>query len=536
MFMASMKETMNEEFNTSVTENGAVGYRTTGKELLDINFSVTSMRNWSEEQIINKFVKAYYENPKLACKWIFYVRDAREGVGERRLFRILFKYLAKNHPDICKVLIPYVPVYGRWDDLWCLLTASYGSEIKNTVTHLVSKQLAVDIVNMNDNEPISLLGKWMPSINTSSEETRKLARNMMTLLGCKDEKQYRKLLSKLRAYLNVVEVKMSSREWSAIDYSAVPSRANLIYNNAFLKNDEDRRRRYLESLQKGVTKINAGVLFPHDIVHKYCENGGYGYFRHLNPVDVTYEELWKALPDYVKGAGNTICVADGSGSMCSCVGNTKVTALEVANALAIYFAERCTGQFKDNYITFSENPQLVDLSNGRTLRDKIEIALNHNEVANTNIEAVFDLILQTALRHNMKQEDLPQNILILSDMEFDGCAVAGYTEPLNPHRRYSYWDRPARKRVDKKLFNEISKKYASHGYKLPRLVFWNICSRTGTIPVKENDLGVALVSGFSPAIVKMVLSNSTDPFECLLEQLNSDRYLPIEAELNKVFK
>ena len=246
--------------------------------------------------------------------------------------------------------------------------------------------------------------------------------------------------------------------------------------------------------------------------------------------------MWKALPDYVKGAGNTICVADGSGSMCSCVGNTRVTALEVANALAIYFAERCTGQFRDNYITFSENPQLVDLSNGRTLRDKIEIALKHDEVANTNIEAVFDLILETAIRHNMKQEDLPQNILILSDMEFDSCARAGLgTEIIT-----DWWGRRVARRIstrpDAKLFKTIAKKYAAHGYKLPRLVFWNICSRTGTIPVKENDLGVALVSGFSPAIVKMVLSNSTDPLECLLEQLNSDRFLPIDAELNNVFK
>lgn len=529
MFMTSMKETMNEEFNTSVTENGAVGYRTTGKELLDINFSVTSMRNWSEEQIINKFVKAYYENPKLACKWIFYVRDAREGVGERRLFRILFKYLADNHPDICKVLIPLVPEYGRWDDLWVLLD----TELDRHVELLVGKELVNDITNMDDNKPISLLGKWMPSINTSSEETKRLARKMMKLIGCEDEKQYRKLLSRLRAYLNVVEVKMSSGEWSSIDYSAVPSRANLIHNSAFLKNDEERRRGYLESLQKGETKINAGVLFPHDIVHKYCEGSHYGVKK---PLDTTYEELWKALPDYVKGAGNTICVADGSGSMSSCVGGTRVTALEVANALAIYFAERCTGEFKDNYITFSENPQLVDLSNGRTLRDKIEIALHHDEYSNTNIEAVFDLILETAIRHNMKQEDLPQNILILSDMEFDSCARAGLgTEIIT-----DWWGRRVARRIstrpDAKLFKTIAKKYAAHGYKLPRLVFWNICSRTGTIPVKENDLGVALVSGFSPAIVKMVLSNSTDPLECLLEQLNSDRYLPIEAELNKVFK
>ena len=521
MFMENMKETMNEEFNTSVTENGAVGYKTTGKELLDINFAVTSMRNWTEDQIINKFVKAYYENPKLACKWIFYVRDAREGVGERRLFRILFKYLAKNHPDICTVLIPYVPVYGRWDDLWSLLN----TELAPEVSILVMKQLSEDIANMNDNDRISLLAKWMPSINTSSEETKRLARKMMQLIGCNNEKQYRKLLSKLRAYLDVVEVKMSAGEWSAINYSAVPSRANLIYNNAFLKNDEERRRKYLDMLQKGETKINAGVLFPHDIVHKYNENS-------YRKIDTTYEELWKALPDYVKGSGNTICVSDGSGSMCSCVGNTRVTALEVAQALSIYFAEKCTGQFKDNYITFSENPQFVDLSNARNLKEKIEIARRYSEIANTNIEAVFDLILQAAIRHNMKQEDLPQNILILSDMEFDGC-VGVYTGRV----RRDYWGCtvPVLGKPDAKFFKVIANRYAAHGYKLPRLVFWNIRSRTGTIPVKENDLGVALVSGFSPAIVKMVLSNSTDPFECLLEQLNSDRYLPIEEELNKVF-
>lgn len=226
--------------------------------------------------------------------------------------------------------------------------------------------------------------------------------------------------------------------------------------------------------------------------------------------------MWKALPDYVKENGNTICVADGSGSMTSTVGGTGVSCLDVANALAIYFAERSSGQFKDKYITFSEHPQLVNLASGKSLRDKIGIARTHNEVANTNIEAVFDLILTTAIKAHMKQSELPANILILSDMEFDSCAVSS--------RRSGY----GYARVDEKLFSVIAKRYAELGYKLPRLVFWNICSRTGTIPVKENELGVALVSGFSPAIVKMVLSNSTDPFECLLEQLNSERYALVE--------
>ena len=232
--------------------------------------------------------------------------------------------------------------------------------------------------------------------------------------------------------------------------------------------------------------------------------------------------MWKALPDFVNGTGNTICVADGSGSMTSSVGGTSVTALDVANALAIYFAERSSGQFKDNYITFSENPRLVDFSNAKSLREKIEIAYRYNEVANTNIEAVFNLILQTAINKNMTQDELPQNILILSDMEFDSCVGCNGTS------RYGV-NKPT-----KRLFEVFAERYAEYGYKLPRLVFWNICSRTGTIPVKENDLGVALVSGFSPAIAKMVLSNSTDPLECLLEQINSERYSAVENAIKDV--
>lgn len=514
MFMENLKDTINDA--PSVTENGAVGYRTSGKNLLDINFAVTSMRSMSKDQIIDKFVKAFYEDKELAVKWLFYARDAREGVGERRLFRICFKYLAENHMDIAKATINLVAEYGRWDDLLCLLD----SELVDDVVALFKKKLMEDMDNATNEKPCSLLAKWLPSQNTSSAETKRLAKILIEKFGI-SERNYRKTLSKLRAYLRVVEVQMSAKKWSEIDYSAVPSRANLIYNDAFLRNDEQRRREYLDSLQKGETKINAGVLFPHDIVHKYNANSRY----YLNKYDVTLEELWKALPDFVNGNGNTICVADGSGSMTSCVGNTGVTALDVANALAIYFSERCTGQFKDNYITFSQNPQLVDFSEAKSLREKLEIALRYNECANTNIEAVFNLILQTAIDHKMTQYELPQNILILSDMEFDnmvdcGCEYDGW---------YSRHIQPS-----KKLFDEITERYAAFGYKLPRLVFWNICSRTGTIPVRENDLGVALVSGFSPAIAKMVLSNSTDPFECLLEQLNSDRYKPVENAIKNL--
>ena len=200
-------------------------------------------------------------------------------------------------------------------------------------------------------------------------------------------------------------------------------------------------------------------------------------------------------------------------------GNTTVTALDVANALAIYFAEHSSGEFKDKYITFSERPQLVDFSKADSLHDKLQIALTYDECANTNIEKVFDLILTTAIKHNMRQEDMPKNILIISDMEFDSCATSGDSD---------IW---SRNRPNQRLFEIIAQRYADAGYQLPRLVFWNVNSRTGTIPVKENELGVALVSGFSVNIVKMVMSNKLDPYECLLETLNSERYAPIEKAL-----
>lgn len=227
----------------------------------------------------------------------------------------------------------------------------------------------------------------------------------------------------------------------------------------------------------------------------------------VKDLDITLEEMWKALPNLIKDDSKTLVVADGSGSMTTQVdNNSSVSALEVANSLAIYFAEKLSGEFKNKYITFSSRPQLVDFSNCNSLKEKLELAFRYSEFSNTNIEATFDLILKTAINSNMKQKDIPNNILILSDMEFD-CMTYGET--------------------DKRLFDEIAKRYKEHGYKMPRLVFWNLASRTGTIPVIENDLGVALVSGFSTNIVKMVLSGSTDPYECLIEQLMSDRYKDI---------
>ena len=506
-FMNAIKNELNNE--KKLTENGAVGYRTTGKKLLDLNFSVASLRGASESVIINKFMDAYWENPVAAIKWLFYSRDCREGLGERRLFRIVLEYLAYGKPEVIRAVFNFTPEYGRYDDLWCLLD----TDLKENVISIIVEQLAFDRMNMEISKPISLLAKWLPSENASSDETKKYATIIRKGLEM-TSRNYRKMLSKMRNYINVVECKMSAKQWNEIDYEAVPSRANLIYNNAFLRNDEERRRAYLGALEKGEAKINAGTLFPHDIVHKYMSGSFWG--QSLKAYDGALEGLWKALPDTVKGNGNTLVVADGSGSMTVNVGGgTSVTALDVANALAIYFAERASGEFKNKYITFSHRPQLVDFGAARTLHDKIGIALRHNEVADTNIEATFELILRTAVSNKMAQEDIPQNVLIISDMEFN--SATGYGHYAN-----------------ETLFDTIAKKYEAFGYKLPRLVFWNVNSRTGTIPVKENELGVALVSGFSVNIVNMVMSNKLDPYECLLDVLNVERYQAIEDAIKSI--
>lgn len=488
-----------------LTENGAVGYATSGKELLDMNYQVSSMRNYTEEQIIDLFNKAFFENKLLAMKWLFFLRDVRGGLGERRSFRIIYDYLAKQYPDIAEAVMKLVPDYGRFDDLWSLLD----TDLKDSLIKFIRMKLSIDSDRMIKGYDISLLAKWLPSATTSSKESRRYASIIYNGLGI-SKTEYRVLLKSLRNYINVVESKMSRNEWENIDYCAVPSKANLLYKDAFMRHDEERRQEYLDNLSKGAGKMNGSVNFPHDIIHKYME-GIHWWVKDVK-IDESLEQLWKNLPDYGELYDGCIVVADGSGSMYSKVGNSSLSALEVANSLAIYYAERLPGEFHDKYITFSENPRLVDLSQCKNLRDKIIYARKHDECANTNIYRVFKLILNVGVKNAYTQDQMPKTILILSDMEFDYGAEG--------------WD--------ESLFEKISKEYEKHGYKLPRLVFWNICGRTNTIPIKENELGVALVSGFSPAITDMVLSGELDPYKCLVNKLNTSRYKAVEEALEEI--
>lgn len=473
---------------------------------------MSSMRDWDDERIRQMFTKVYYENQLLAVKWLFYLRDVRgKGMGERHTFRVCMNWLLKNHYKYAQNVVPLIPEYGRFDDWFCLLDTQAGEEIIRTM----KMQLMRDLEAVETCGQVSLLAKWLPSCHTSSVEIRKLAQDIYQAFGLSEE-EYRKILSKLRAYLNVVEVKMSAKRWNEIDYSKVPSRANLIYGRAFLKNDEMRRKDFLNKLVWGEEKIHADTLFPSDIVAKYYEKGSYRWRLNLKAQDDTLEALWKELPDYVSGDASTLVVRDGSESMTINIGNTNMTALDVATALAIYFSEHCRGEFKDQFITFSACPQFVDLSCTESLRDKLEICSAYDECSNTDIQAVFQLILNTALAN-----DMPRNILIISDMEFDSAVT--YPGYLRKGKRGGLLT----------LLEQIHNEYEFNGYQMRRLVFWNVYSRTNMIPLQQNEAGVALVSGFNPGVYQMVLSDELDPYRCLLQQLNAERYDAVEQTLGE---
>lgn len=493
-----------------LTENGAVGYMTTGKELLDLNFMTSSLRNKSEDEIFKLFLKAFYEDRLLAIKWLFFMRDAREGMGERRSFRIILNGLGHQHPTITKELISLVPEYGRWDDLYSLMDG----DLTEYVVDFIYQQLDEDCGNYLNEKPISLLAKWLPK-----ESTKKYKKvyNILLKKFNMTPKEYRKIVSDLRRYLDVVEVKMSANEWNKVNYNTIPSKANLLYKDAFLRHDEERRNEYLENLKNGNenTKINAKVLMPHEIVHDYMSSLYDGWHFGIKSYDETLEQLWKSLPDYVNSEGFSMFVRDGSGSMTSHISNTSITCLDVSTALAIYFSEHCKGEYKNNFITFSNRPKVIDLSNCSSLREKIEKCYAEDDWTNTDIYKVFKLVLDVAVKNQYTQEQLPKNIVIASDMEFD----EGIT---------------TRSRDYKTLFETIQVEYLLHGYDLPRLVFWNICSRTGTIPLKTNKNGVCLVSGFNPTIMDMVLSGELDPYKCLVDKLNSSRYDAVEKAVKNI--
>ncbi len=511
--------------NKSVTENGAVGYKTTTHPLLDLNFKVSSLRARDEEYITAEFIKAFMEDRIHAVKWLFFLRDIWEGLGERRTFRVCLNYLAVSQPQIALAVMKLVPEYGRYDDLLVYLD----TPLRKEVCKFIKAQLEADEQAMQEGKSISLLAKWLPSVNTSSKISREQAAVLVKGMGY-SAKEYRKLLAKLRAYGNVLETKLSAREWETVDYEAVPAKANLLYENAFYKHDKERRVEYLKKVLMGEGKLNATGLMPYEIVHKIIRDRAGYFFRPLKE-NVLAELMWEVITkqgfqnDW--GLQDCIVVADGSGSMYSRVsGGSSITAIEVCNSLAIYFAEQLQGVFRNKAITFSRTPQFIDLEKGKSLKDKLEIMLAHNEVANTNIKAVFDMLLDMAVSNQVPQEQLPKQVLVLSDMEFDSATGREYD-----WRTGEWVGSP----VTKALFEQIAEEYKAAGYTMPRLIFWNLCGRSDTLPMVDNESGLCLLSGFSQHAAKVAAQKEIkDPYECLLQVLDAPRYQRVEEALRSI--
>lgn len=475
---------MKHETNKTLTENLALTWKSTESKVLDLFSMGGALRTRTPKEIEKKISLALAEDKILAIKCLFYLRDVRGGQGERRTFRESLKILSSYHPEDTKKLISLIPEYGRWDDLF------YLNNIE--IDELLKAQLELDIKV----ERPSLLGKWLPSENSSSDKTKALARKVRKYLGY-SSKKYRKLLTDLRSKIKIVETQMSQNKWNEIEYSKVTSKASLIYKDAFKKHDETRYEAYLESVEKGETKINTKTLFPYEIVRQAREQN-----------NKTLDLLWKNLPDYTKDDEKAIVVADVSGSM---VG----LPMDVSVSLAMYFAERNKGVFHNKFITFSAKPELQEIS-GESLNQKIRNLEQAHWDMNTNIQGVFDLLLNTAKDNSVPKEDLPSTIYIISDMEFDS-ATSG-----------SYYDSTP----DKTNFEVIKEKYAEAGYEIPILVFWNVDSRQDNVPVTQNEKGVLLVSGCSPTVFGMVMEKQT-PHEFMVNVLNSDRYKKIETVLSQ---
>ena len=483
-----MLEFLKREANKTYTENGAVTYRSTGRDCLDLFATIGALRRESEQEITARFLRAYAEDPDLAMKILFYGRDVRGGLGERRVFRILLRWLAVSKPESVVRNLPYVAEYGRWDDVLVLLDTPCRAE----ALALLKQQFDADLAALSSDGDVSLLGKWLPSVNASNDETIRAAKQIANAFGLSD-RDYRKTLTKLRAQIRILENNLRKRDYT-FDYSKQPSKAMFKYRKAFLRNDAERYGAFMQRVSTGEVKLNTGALYPYEIIEKafHCDDAE----------RLSLDATWRALADYTQDE-NALVVADGSGSM---YWGGKPMPAAVAQSLAIYFAEHNRGAFRNHFITFSMNPRLVEIK-GRDIVDKARYCETFNECANTNIQKVFELVLNAAVRNRVPQKDLPSTLYIISDMEFDSCAAgASLTN-----------------------FEYAAKLFRQAGYRLPNVVFWNVSSRNQQQPVTMNEQGVALVSGCSPRIFSMVMEGSLDPFTFMLSVIDTERYAPIRA-------
>ena len=517
-----MNKFMNGLVNTTnyiTTENGATSHRTTKSDLLDLFALGAAYRTRSDEDCILLFKNAYIENPTYALKCLFYLGDIRGGQGERRFFRVCAKWLASHDTKAMRRNLIHIPEYRRWDDLLVFLD----TPLQNDALEILRSQLALDVQCKTP----SLLAKWLPSENTSSAKTRASARVVRHYLNM-TAKQYRKTLSILRTRINVLEKLMSEGRWDEIEFDKIPSKAGLKYKNAFARHDVERMQMakdakvisYTDFAKSTETKVNAKALYPYEVVAKATEVMGcsYSYWgsqsaKSMDNTDrLMVNKYWENLADYFKGKTfNGLAVVDTSGSM---RGSDAAAPINVAISLGMYCAERAKGPFAGHYVSFSSHPQLIKVE-GADFCDKVKRIWQTNLCQNTNIEATFDMLLNTAIQNRCSQDDLPQNIIVISDMEFDEGTG---------HYRYGRFGNQSWN--PKTLMEQIRAKWASHGYRLPHLIYWNCQARQNNIP---EDIGcglVSYVSGMSPSLFETILSGKTG-VELMMEKLDSERYAPV---------
>ena len=479
--------------NLVLSENGALEYASTGSALVDFNARATEFRNADEEDIIKAATRAYAEDPVKFVKLMFQTGDIRGGKGERHTFNTCMDWLVALHPAVALEVLSLIPEYTRWDYL-VRQSISDNKDVSLLATQIVVEQFSKDVQRINqlkdgENADISLLAKWMPSLQTKKASDKRIVRHLLKSLNMQ-EREYRKALSNLRAYLNIIEKALSAKDYEAIDMEKLTSKQQLRYSSCLKRILADQRHAYIQAVLRGEKKMNTSVLNPLEIVHEYTR-GCYKFVQRNEDL----EALWQLLPDKISGNNNTLVIRDGSGSMTARIGQgSSATMLEAATAMAIYCAQRLSGAFKDKFITFSSCPQIVDITNCHTLADAINLMLTHTDCSNTDLEATFDLVLEIAVINKLSQDEIPSYLLILSDMEFDMA------------RSYDGLSREA-------LFTTIRKKWDKAGYEMPALVFWQLNGKRTIYPEIDAKNGIIFLSGFATSELTRVMAGEYETIE-----------------------
>lgn len=470
-------EAMAQVATEKLTENGDKSYSTTKSACLDLFALGGSLRSRSEDDILHLWREAEAEDPVTAYKILFFIRSIREGYGERRAFRIIWSSLPEKTQ---LAFLSLVPETGRFDDLEESVLRS------KEIAKIIRCILEIEYQGLKEGKSPSLLAKWLPC-GKGNKTRRERTKRMAKALGY-SEKEYRKRVVALRKSLNLVESKMVENRWSEIDYSKLPSLAGHKYSKAFRRHDENRYSAYLSDVLSGKAKMNAGVLTPADVLYKLTKGE-----------TEASEAEWKSLPDFTSGR-SCLAMVDTSGSMYASIsGKSGLTAIIASSAMGIYFAERNKGPFKGLFMTFSSNPSFVDISNEKTLADMLYKVEKADWGGSTNLYKAFRAILRLAVESKCSQADMPETLYILSDMEFDSCC----------------------KDSDKSTYEKAKEEFEKAGYTLPNVVFWNLNARNDTLPVQRNEIGVGLVSGYSPRIFKYAMEKDFDPEKLMKEILES---------------